>query len=84
MAVKKIKLTRETDNKYESLKNKDKEFSKTRLNLVSKKSLKDFFGVLSKDSGERLEKAIKETRKKHTESYRKRVNEITKALEECH
>ncbi|MBI2583829.1 MAG: hypothetical protein HYW25_04130 [Candidatus Aenigmarchaeota archaeon] len=51
--------------------------------MVSKKhSLTRFAGTLSEESAEKLEKAIKEFRARHTKSYARRVEYIVKSFEE--
>lgn len=58
MAVKTITVTEEAYNALKGLKVPRESFSKTILRVARKKPLKAFFGVLSQDTAEKMEKAM--------------------------
>lgn len=67
-----------SDEAYHILKGKKTEiesFSEAIVRLAGKKSLASFFGVLSRESGEALEKEIDESRKRHRTTHTKRVGQ---------
>lgn len=80
MAVKTITVT---EKAYDALKGKkapNESFSETIMRMAGRKPLSAFFGVLGRESGERLEKAIGELRKQHSETYRERIKRIVNEL----
>ena len=80
MAVKTITVT---EKAYEALKAKKEpheSFSKTILRISGRKSLMEFAGALSPETGERLEKAIMESRKWHAAAHERRMKMIIKAF----
>ena len=80
MATKTISITEEA---YERLANKKREnesFSTVINRKFKKYNLLDMAGVLSKESAEALEKAIKENRKKDQELQDKKMKNIEKQL----
>ena len=80
MAVKTITVTRDAYDALKGLKAPHESFSKTILRVAKKKPLDMFFGVLSKESGERLEHTIRELRKKRTAAHRARLKHIVEEL----
>ena len=80
MTVKTITVTEDAYEALKSLKESDESFSKTILRVAAKKSLRDFVGVISKESAGRIEHAIKETRKENTVRHRKRMDRIVREL----
>ncbi len=82
MAVKTITIKNEAYNALKGLKGPTESFSDTILRVAKRKHLSEFFGVLSKESGERLEKTIMEMRKKRTEAHAARIKKIVDALNE--
>jgi predicted CopG family antitoxin len=81
MAVKTITVTEDAYEALKSLKEHDESFSKTILRVARRRSLKEFAGILSKESGERLERAISEARERHRKTRPKRIARIVAALE---
>lgn len=82
MAVKTITIK---ENAYESLKSLQlprESFSDTILRVAKRKPLREFFGVLSEKTGEKLEKTIIEMRKKRNDSHRTRIKRIVEAFKE--
>lgn len=80
MAVKTITIK---EAAYESLKAKktaSESFSDVILRITKRRPLSDFVGILSKESGERLEKSIMELRKRRDEAHRKRMERIVAEL----
>ena len=80
MAVKTITVTIEAYEALKSLKAQRESFSDTILRVAKRKPLSAFFGVLGKDTGERLEKAVMEMRRKRNAGHQMRLKEISSAL----
>ncbi len=81
MAVKTITVT---EKAYETLKAKKvsgESFSEAIMRIAGRRSLMEFAGALSKESADRLENSIKETRRRHTESYRRTFKKVATAFE---
>ncbi len=81
MASKTITVTKDAYEALHSLKETRESFSDTILRIAKRKPLSSFYGVLSKESGEKLEKAIIDARKKRNESHRGRLKQIARGLE---
>lgn len=80
MSVKTITVT---ENAYEALKKMkepNESFSDIILRVAKRRPLDDFFGVLSKESGDRLEKAIMKARKRRNLAHKERIKKISKDL----
>lgn len=82
MAVKTITVTEYAYKALKSLKAPRESFSDTILRVAKRKPLSSFFGVLSRESGERLEKTVFELRKKRNETHRARMKHIIETLKE--
>lgn len=82
MATKTITVTENAYDALKSLKASSESFSELFLRIAKRKSLSSFFGVLSAESGERLEKAIIEGRKMRNAAHRVRMKKIIDALRE--
>ena len=80
MATKTITVTEEAYRALKGLKDSEESFSKTILRVAKKRSLMEFAGVLSEESGKKLEKAIKEMRRRHTATHKARMKRIVKEL----
>ena len=69
MATKNISMTEEAYRILERNKKENDSFSKVIVREMGKKSnfdkLREFYGILSKEAGDALEKSIKESRKEH-------------------
>lgn len=65
MATKTISITEEAYRKLASMKKENESFSKVIERIAGKKKLGKFFGVLSEETANKLEKAIKDGRKEH-------------------
>ena len=63
MATKNISITEEAYRRLFCLKKKNESFSEIIIKITGKTNLRDFFGVLSKESGDELEKNINEVRR---------------------
>lgn len=63
MAVKTITITEWAYTALKALKNEKESFSDVIGRVTKKRSLLDFAGILSEEEGERLEKAILDSRK---------------------
>ena len=83
MATKNISITEEAYKRLAALRKRNESFSEIILEVTGKKSkLKDFFGVLSKEAGEELEKSIIEGRIRHSLQHKKRIERIGRELSE--
>lgn len=80
MATKTISITEEAYNRLANLKKENESFSMIINRVTQKKKLSDFFGVLSKESGERLEKVIKEGREKNRKLHDLRNKKLKEAF----
>lgn len=81
MVVKTITVTEDAYDALKSRKAAHESFSEAILRVTKRKPLSAFFGVLSKESGERLEAAIRESRKRRTEVHRARIRRIAEAFQ---
>ena len=82
MAVKTITVTEDAYEALKSLKGENESFTETILRVAKKKSLWDFVGVLSEESAERMEREIREARRRHAITRKARIERIVKALED--
>lgn len=80
MATKTITVTENAYEALKSLKDKNESFSETILRVAKRKPLSYFYGALSKETGERLEKDIMESRERHKKLHAERVKGIDKEL----
>jgi len=76
MAVKTITITEDAYNLLKARKAQSESFTDVISRIAKRRPLSDFFGVLSKESGERLEKSIMGLRKRRDEAHRKRMERI--------
>lgn len=65
MGTKTISITDEAYNRLLTMKKENESFSKVINRITGKKLLSDIQGILSKESADKIERAIKELRKKH-------------------
>ncbi|MBI2139810.1 hypothetical protein HYU14_02710 [Candidatus Woesearchaeota archaeon] len=63
-----------------SLRNRDESFSEIIGKVTGKARLSDFFGILSKLSGDELENNINEGRKLHSKLHARRAERLLKEL----
>lgn len=80
MVVKTITITEDAYEALKARKEPRESFSQTLIRMTGRKPLSAFFGVLSKESGDRLEKAVGEMRKVRAEAHRKRMQKIGEEL----
>ncbi len=81
MSTKTISITEEAYKRLARLRERENEsFSEVITRITGRVKLMDFFGVLSKESGERLEKSIIEGRKMHRKMREKRHKRIMEAF----
>ena len=77
MATKNISITEEAYKILERNKKDNESFSKVIVREIGSKSnikkLREFYGILSKEVGDALEKSILEGRKLHREMHKRRV-----------
>ena len=83
MTVKTITITEQAYERLKALKQPSESFSEMFFRITNRRPLSDFYGVLGKESGERLEKTMLEMRKKRKEAHAKRMKKIVAALNEA-
>lgn len=78
MATKTLTVTEDAYKRLARLKRKNESFSVVIERLTGKKETKlmDYFGILSEEAGENLEKNITATRKKKKNARAKRMNRL--------
>ena len=82
MSTKTLTITEDAYESLKRLKTENESFSKTILRITGKRPLREFFGILSEESGKEFEKNIYETRKKRNELRQERIKKIMKAFPE--
>jgi predicted CopG family antitoxin len=80
MAVKTITVTKTAYDALKAMKSANESFSEMILRISKRKPLSAFFGVISKETGERMERAIADSRRARDLDHLKRVKEIARAL----
>ena len=83
MVVKTITIKESAYEALKSLKLDRESFTETILRISKRRPLSDFYGVLSKKTGEDMENAIIEARKKRNKAHRARVDHIVKSFREA-
>ena len=79
MATKNISITEEAYGVLVSLRQNEKEsFSNVVKRMKKKIKLSDFHGIISKETGDALEKGIQETREIHRKKHRERIERLKK------
>ena len=73
MAVKTITITESAYRVLKARKHPEESFSGVIMKMGGKAALLSFYGALSKGSGERLDRAIKEARKRRRELHAART-----------
>lgn len=81
MATKNISITEEAYKRLANLRNRNESFSEIIVKITRKNDWRDYFGILSKNTADELEKNIKKLRDKHIKERRDRVKFITKELD---
>lgn len=81
MAVKTITVTEKAYETLKARKAPNESFSEAIMRIAGRRSLMEFAGALSKESADRLEKSIKEIRRRDEESYRRTLSRVVSALE---
>jgi len=81
--MKKITITKEAYDALNALRGDRETFSDVILRIAKRRpSLQEFAGILSEESGDELERIIKENRRKHAITRKARMERIIKALDE--
>jgi len=78
MATKNISITDEAYNRLTRLRKRNESFSEIIIDITGNVKLMDFFGAISKNSGDKLEKKIHALRNKETNFQDKKLREIFK------
>lgn len=81
MASKTITVTEEAYMALNSLKAPRESFSETLMRIARRRSLREFAGILSNESADRLENAVRDFRRRHNESHKNRVAKIIESFE---
>ena len=76
MATKTISIKEEAYERLASLRKGNESFSEIISRITGKVRLRDFFGILSKEEGERLEENIKKIREVQRRLYQKRIQRL--------
>ncbi|MDY6764588.1 MAG: antitoxin VapB family protein [Halobacteria archaeon] len=77
MGTKTISITDDAYERLKAEKGENESFSDVVMRLTSGVKLSDFYGVLSEETGRKLEENIKEARGKHRDRREERMEEIT-------
>ncbi len=80
MVTKTITVTEGAYDALKALKGSNESFSETIIRIAKRKPLSYFYGALSKEGGERLEKTIKEMRKTRNKAHHRRLKQIVEEL----
>jgi predicted CopG family antitoxin len=80
MAVKTITVTEAAYRSLKAMKAQGESFSETILRMTKRKSLDEFYGVLTEKEGEELEKAIMDARRERTKLHAQRMERIMKEM----
>jgi len=76
MATKTISITEDAYERLASLRKGNESFSEIIGRITNKVNLRDFFGILSKEEGDRLEKSVKELRARSNNRLKKIRKEL--------
>ena len=82
MPTKTITITEDAYEILKAMKEPKESFSETIRRIGKRKPLSAFFGILSKEAGDKLEENVRKFRKEAEESYKKRIEKIRKAMED--
>ena len=78
MATKNISITEEAYKRLASLRKGNESFSEIIVKVTGKARLKDFFGIMPGESGEKFERVILEGRKIHAKLHAERNKKLMK------
>ncbi|MBN1330385.1 MAG: antitoxin VapB family protein [Candidatus Heimdallarchaeota archaeon] len=82
METKSIDLSDEAYKKLLMLKKENESFSELILRLTKTETLRDFIGLLSEETCEKIERNIEENREKRSKTFSNKINNIVKDLGE--
>ena len=80
MATKNISITEEAYRKLANLRKGNESFSEIIMNVTKKGNWRKYFGILSEEKANILEKSISEGRKRHAEQHAQRSKELKKVF----
>ena len=80
MSSKTITVTEDAYEALKYMKSPSESFSEAILRIAKRKPLSSFYGILSKESGKKIEKAILENRKIHGRLQGERLKRISEGL----
>jgi len=80
MTVKTITITESAYRALKAKKGEKDSFSDVIIKMAGKRPLSDFYGALSKESAEKLEKAVKEGREFRNKIHSARIKRIKEEL----
>ena len=80
MATKTISITEEAYERLKYRKNETESFSQVINRMTNKRELSDFFGILSREEADLLEKTIEKNRKINSKLHEKRIKNIVNEM----
>lgn len=76
MATKNISLTEEAYRRLRSFGKENESFSEIVMRITGKQDIRKFFGILSTERADELEKAIEKNRERHRRLRQERIKRI--------
>lgn len=76
MSTKTISLSEDAYDRLKALKKEKESFSDLVRRLCSGVKLKNFYGVLSRESAEEMEKTIQKRREEHRNKHKERIKQL--------
>jgi predicted CopG family antitoxin len=76
MATKNISITLDAYKRLAALRKKNESFSEIIMEITGKKDIMNFFGCLSEDSADRIEKSIIKNRKRDAQMQKVRESQL--------
>ena len=80
MTVKTITVSEEAYEAFKSLKSSNESFSDLMMRVAKRRPLSDFFGILSPETADRMEKTIRKMRDKRNLAHKARIKRIVEEL----
>lgn len=79
--TKNISITEEAYNRLANLRKGNESFSEIIVEITGRKKLSDFFGIISKETGDKLEENIKKIREIRRKAGQERIARLKRAFE---
>jgi predicted CopG family antitoxin len=80
MATKTISITEDAYRRLASLRKNNESFSEIIVEITGKTDFDQYFGILSKEAADEIEKSIIEGRKRHQKTRMQRIERIKEAF----